>query len=266
MDTKHEVYSQDSRFAGLAEIAAATSKPQKKRKEQEPAKADDAALDQVLASYKKATPRSKPAKKRKVAPPAPEAEEKYPPPPPPQPKEKKAEKTHAKSPKEHLDITKRMPEDRKAISLLSAYGSNEILGPFLTQTHSYDLKPARLRRLSGPKLQELLTDVEDTLANQGNSAASDAIVRQSLTAIENAVTLTGKVYVNGTTNRCFENDRWRFLLERVKTKYGLGFNNLDPVTELSLVTFHTASMIHMAHKAETPSTDLSEQVVDPRAA
>lgn len=155
----------------------------------------------------------------------------------------------------------RNPADRKIIALLTGYGKNEWLGPYLKDNHGFDLVPSKLRKLSSVKLEDMLGDVEDVLANKSNSALGDGVVRQTMYQLEAMAMMKSRFKVAGTTDRCFENDHWRFLLERVKMKYGVGFGKMDPVAELSLVTFQTASMLHYTNSMATPKTNLEEEIV-----
>lgn len=173
-------------------------------------------------------------------------------------KDKKPDRDKPK--KEHKTKT-RTPEDRKLIALLVAYGRNEWLGPYLKNNHGFDnLEPAKLRKLKPAKLQELLEDVEQVLANKTNDALGNGLVRGAMYNLEHIVDAKTSYKIVGTTDKCFENDHWRFLLERCKMKYKVGFGTMDPVAELSLVTFQSAAMMHYKNLMETPTTDLDEQI------
>ena len=154
----------------------------------------------------------------------------------------------------------RNDDDRKAIALLTSYGKNEWLGPYLKDNHDFDLTPQKLRKLKGHKVQELLDDVEDVLSNKRNSALGDGVVRQSMLQLEALVDHRSRFKVDGTTDKCFENEHWRFLLERIKTKHGVGFGKMDPVAELTMVTFQTAAMMHMNNSMTSPTVDLDQEV------
>jgi hypothetical protein len=151
-------------------------------------------------------------------------------------------------------------EDRRTIALLTSYGKNSWLGPYLKDSHSFDLSPQKLRKLKGNKLEELLADVEAVLSNKSNSALGDGVVRQFMYQAEAIIDHKTRFKVDGTTEKCFENDHWRFLLERVKMKYGVGFGKMDPISELTLVTFQTASLMHYNNAMCTPQTDLEEKI------
>jgi hypothetical protein len=173
--------------------------------------------------------------------------------PRPKPKPKKKKQDQKK-------LAGRKPEDRRLIAILTAFGKNEWLGPYLLDSHDFDLTPAKLRRMSGTKLAELHDDVEDVLANKSNSALGDGVVRQTMHLLEGLAMMRTKYQIEGTTDKCFQNDHWRFLLERTKMKYGIGVGNLDPVAELSLITFQTASMLHFQNAMSTPTINLDEEV------
>lgn len=176
------------------------------------------------------------------------------------------ELSHQPSPKKRKKETPIKNEaDRKRVALLTSYGKNEWLGPYLKDNHSFDLDPQKLRKLKGSKLEELLGDVEDVLSNKSNSALGDGVVRQAMYQLETIVDHKTRFKVQGTTDKCFQNDHWRFLLERVKMKHGIGFGKMDPVSELSLITFQTASLVHYNNVMSTPTTDLDMEVtLDPQ--
>lgn len=169
-------------------------------------------------------------------------------------------KPKPKPKKKETKLASRSSEDRRLIAILTSYGKNEWLGPYLRDNHDFDLSPAKLRKMSGDKLQELQADVEDVLANKSNSALGDGVVRQTMYQLEMLASLRSKWKIEGTTDKCFGNDHWRFLLERAKMKYDIGIGQLDPVAELSLVTFQTASMMHFQNSMSKPQTDLDAEV------
>ena len=220
-------------FDGFAEILEKRKKPAEEEKKKEQLDPSiDKAIDNLL----------QPAKKKIRV-----SEE---------PKATKTTKTKKTKPKEK----KRSDDDRRHIALLTEYGKNEWLGPYLKDNHGFDLEPTKLRKLSGPKLEELLEDVEQVLANKSNSAIGDGVVRGTMYQLEMLASARTPYQIQGTTDRCFENDHWRFLLERVKMKYGVGFGALDPVAELSLVTFQTAAMLHYTNSTSVPDTDLDVEI------
>jgi hypothetical protein len=155
------------------------------------------------------------------------------------------------------DKRKRDDEHRKVIAQLAAYGSNEVLGPHLTQKEAFDLSPKKLRGLTKKQAVDLLEDVEDTLANSSHQALADHAVREGMILVERALHDRSRFKVSGTTEHCFANQHWRFLLERAKIKYGIGLGNLDPVAELALVTVSTATLMHNKNVASTGTIDLS---------
>ena len=159
------------------------------------------------------------------------------------------------------EVKQRDEDDRNTIALLTGYGSNQWLGPYLRDTHGFQLEPAKLRKLSKAKLQELVEDVEDVLSNKSNAAMGDMVVRDSMYTLEALVSHKTPAKVQGTTDKCFENDHWRFLLERVKTKYNIGMK-LSPVTELTLVTLSTAKLVHDHNKMEEPELTSLDELVD----
>ena len=157
---------------------------------------------------------------------------------------------------------KRSEKDRKSIALLTQYGKNEWLGPYLKDSHGFDLTPVKLRKFSASRLAETLADVEEVLANKSNSAIGDGLVRGTMYQLEMMAATKTKFNLVGTTDRCFENDHWRFLLERIKMQYGVGFGKMDPVAELTMITFQTAAMLHYSNSIQVPETDLDAVIED----
>ncbi len=156
-----------------------------------------------------------------------------------------------------LDLKERDDEDRKNIALLTAYGKNALLGPYLASDHGMKFDPPKLRKLSKEKLKEQIEDVETILSNKSTAAISDGAVRYSMYMLESIMEQRAELLVKGTTDKCFEDEHWKFLLERAKMKYGLGFGKIDPVAELSLVTFQTGYMMHMSRDLQTPKIDMN---------
>lgn len=214
------------------------TKPKRKRKKTKKEVVEDEELDKTLTGLIKGYEQ--------------EEEQRQPDPEPPKKRKKRTPKV--------AEVKK---GDDRQVQLLAAYGTNEVLGPYLTKNQGFDLRPAKLRLLSKEKLDELAVDIEMVLANKGNSAMTDSMIRQTMKGLEDIVTWQTKYKINGTTDKCFDNDHWRFLLERVKTKYGIGLMGMDPVTELSLVTFQTAALMHVHNKATTPETDLEAPIQEP---
>jgi hypothetical protein len=258
-------------FAGLDELEAAAvqarnaaaapkvAKPRAPRKPaQKPVRIDketNAALD-VLLGPKPAEPGSSaPAPKRARQPAKPRESR-------PSKRAKTTPDSKAKEAKAE-DKRKRDDEHRRTMAQLAAYASNEVLGPHLTQREAFDLSPKKLRSLTKKQAVDLLEDVEDTLANSSHQALADHAVREGMQMIEYFAHERTRFKVKGTTDKCFANQHWRFLLERAKIKYGVGLGSLDPVAELALVTVSTATMMHNQNVMATGSVDLDKPVSNP---
>ncbi len=217
-------------FDGITDIVKKRKAKTRKTNTKSVDMSDDKAVD-ILATEKETTKRKKERKS------------------PPQ-KEEPVPKRQKKC------VVVRGEDDRRTIALLTEYGKNEWLGPYLCDNHDFQLQPSKLRKMSSDRLYELLDDIEQVLANKGNSAIGDGIVRGAMSHLERLSSATTGYDITGTTDKCFSNDHWRFLLERAKMKYGVGFGSLDPVAELTLVTFQTAAMMHYSNSIRTPITDL----------
>lgn len=246
-------------FDGISELVAASSrdiplagaddKGQPRQKRQVPPvplfdAEVDADLDALLNSFKRPAPLPDKA-----------------------PASKKRKKNKAKTeptPPEKVEKPqrKRNEDDRRTLALLTSYGENPFLGPYLCDNQNFDLRPTSLRKLSKNKLFDMLEDVEDVLANKTNSVLGDSMIRGGMQMLEKVAAKKTPLRLEGTTDKCFANDHWRFLLERCKVQYGIGFGKLDPVAELSLITFQTASMIHMQNAFSVPSINLDETVAE----
>lgn len=127
--------------------------------------------------------------------------------------------------------------------LLVAYGRSALIGPKLKKAH-INCDPKALRRLPKQKLPLLLDEVEEVLEGELSGELADAVLKQGLVCLENLVANRSKYQIAGTTEACFANDRWCFLLERAKLRAGIGLQRLDPMTELALLTAQTAAITH----------------------
>ena len=127
--------------------------------------------------------------------------------------------------------------------LLCAYGRSALIGPKLKKAH-INCDPKALRRLPRQKLPLLLDEVEEVLEGEMSGELADAVLKQGLVCLENLVANRSKYQISGTTEACFANDRWCFLLERAKLRAGIGLQRLDPMTELALLTAQTAAITH----------------------
>jgi len=127
--------------------------------------------------------------------------------------------------------------------LLCAYGRSALIGPKLKKAH-INCDPKALRRLPRQKLPLLLDEVEEVLEGELSGELADAVLKQGLVCLENLVATRSKYQISGTTEACFANDRWCFLLERAKLRAGIGLQRLDPMTELALLTAQTAAITH----------------------
>jgi hypothetical protein len=154
------------------------------------------------------------------------------------------------------EFEQRDEQDKELITMLSTYGSNAVLGPYLSSCKLH-LDVASLRKKSKQKLESLLEDVEHALATKTNSGVIDKVIQEGMRSIEAVVENQSQMLVVGTTDACFSNEHWIFLLERCKVKHGLGKLNMDPALELTLATATAASIVHTKRTIETPKTDLS---------
>lgn len=127
--------------------------------------------------------------------------------------------------------------------LLCAYGRSALIGPKLKKAH-INCDPKALRRLPRQKLPLLLDEVEEVLEGEMSGELADAVLKQGLVCLENLVANRSRYQISGTTEACFANDRWCFLLERAKLRAGIGLQRLDPMTELALLTAQTAAITH----------------------
>lgn len=211
-------------FDGIEEIKAGP--PQKKTKKRKSATAavDPEALKSLIADP--------------VEPEAPQD-------PPPK---KKARRVNTRAPRKKKEdddekIEKKTQRHLDLIRILSAYSRNDILGPHLV-AEGIKLDPKKLRRATEKKLEDLLEEVDETLLNKSNSMVTDSVIKTGMYQLESIVHSQSRFKVVGSTNKCFDNEHWRFLLERVKMKHGIGVMKLDPLTELSLLTLQTSALIH----------------------
>lgn len=171
---------------------------------------------------------------------------------------RKAQKeSKAAPPTKRVKIGGKDKERDALFGLLCAYGESKVLGKYLSD-NGYVLTTTRLRKLSKAKLQAELDEIELLLNNRSNGSLVDEGIRRAMEMLERSVEARTRMKLKGTTNACFENDRWRFLLERVRLKYKIGIGSMDPIVELSLSTAQTAMLVsmHNEHLGGVPQTDL----------
>ncbi len=132
----------------------------------------------------------------------------------------------------------------KLIYAIQAYGRNPVFGAYLkSQNMKYD--DSYLNRLNIEQLELELKKQDVILANRANNDMINTGIKSVMKVAEGVISRTNKFKINGTTDKCFDNDSWVFLLERCKMRYGVGsWASMDPVLELTLITFQTAMLCH----------------------
>ena len=218
-------------------------------------------FDEIVARRSKKSTKPTPENPKQQEPKEKEEEAAAPPPKRRRMKKKQLSLTvTAQNPQEHKEKENKIKQDRarkvEIVTLLSAYNQNRILGNYLRNQQKFDLDPVKLRKMRLVDLEELEEMVETVLKNQSHGAFTDSVVAMIMEGLEETTSRHSPYSIQGTTAACFENDHWLFLLERVKVKYNIGMRNLDPATELALVTFQTAALVHNKNKLRRPKTDL----------
>lgn len=133
--------------------------------------------------------------------------------------------------------------DDPAYRLLCAYGKSELIAPKLKKA-GVPCEPRALRKVARARLPVILEEAEEALDDSAVDQMSNVALKQGLTCLERLVSSRTRYQITGTTDECFANERWLFLLERAKLKAGIGMTRLDPVTELALITAQTAAIAH----------------------
>eukprot|EP00808_Paulinella_micropora_P031971 g62251.t1 len=101
-----------------------------------------------------------------------------------------------------------------------------------------------LRKVARARLPTILEEAEEALDDSAVDQMSNVALKQGLTCLERLVSSRTRYQISGTTDECFANERWLFLLERAKLKACIGMTRLDPVTELALITAQTTTIAH----------------------
>jgi hypothetical protein len=101
----------------------------------------------------------------------------------------------------------------------------------------------------------LLDEVEEALEGDMSDGIANEAIRRGMKVLEDIVHARSKYKIAGTTDMCFDNERWLFLLERAKLRAGIGLQRLDPVTEMVLLTAQTAALTHLMNSNQ-PVTKL----------
>jgi hypothetical protein len=192
--------------------------------------------------------------------------------PKPSPREKQAAKTEAKQ-LQRAEAEKDSAEVTALRNRLLAYRDSPPLAQALTEV-KYDWKRAASR--DPVKLAEELQYVERLLARQSRADVVDDIVKAALMLGENVAVATTPLQINGLAEACFKSEKWLFLFERAKTKYGLTRGYSDPALDLAVATFQAGLALHNHNRdkkgaapAATPGkphADLNMKVKRPQPA
>jgi hypothetical protein len=182
--------------------------------------------------------------------------------PPPLPRPRKRQKTtkgpgRKKPPKASIPTDDTPLKENSTYQLLCAYGRSDVVGPVLRQ-QGHDLAPATLRKVPPQFLPVVLEEVEEVLDNVSNNSFANTSIAKTMEFIEAIIATRTPWRVNGTTEACFENDHWVFLLERMKLKAGLGITPINPVVEFAMVTAQTAAAVHQTNMQQ-PLQDMSRK-------
>jgi hypothetical protein len=138
-----------------------------------------------------------------------------------------------------LSIPSRDPNYR----VLLAYGRNALLGPLLA-SKGYPLTVKTLKQIPFEELAFLVSEIDEVLDGELKSDTMDDMMKSVLQSVEFAVASRSRVQLQGTTDACFSDPKWRNLFERAKIKAGFGVRKINPAMELLLLTATTAKSIH----------------------
>jgi len=157
--------------------------------------------------------------------------------------------------------SKKVPkkETAKKIQMLIQYGQSQYIGPYLKGVGYTRLTPEKLNNMDPKTIDKLFHEIESILMNKGQSDLLDQVIGPAMQQLEAAVHEHTEYKVKGTTAQCWENDHWRFLLERIKIRHGL-MRKLDPLSELTLVTFQTAKLMHITNSCNKPKVDIDASI------
>jgi len=139
--------------------------------------------------------------------------------------------------------------------LLCAYGRSPLIAPKLKKA-GLPVDSKALRRVPRELLPALLDEVEEALEGEVADGVANEAIRRGMKVLEEVIDARTKYKIAGTTDACFDNERWLFLLERAKLRAGIGLQRLDPLTEMALLTAQTAAMTHFMNSTSRPQTNL----------
>jgi hypothetical protein len=145
---------------------------------------------------------------------------------------------------------------------IQSYGKNKRFGKKLRHA-KHNFTSGYLQKKTIDELKLELESIDMTLSDGQNSDFIDNGLKYGLSIVETVISGKTIFQINGTTEKCFLDEHFLDLLERVKYKYGIGSMKLDPLMELILFVGQTALVIHQTNKLLAKSNiniNLDEEV------
>lgn len=148
-------------------------------------------------------------------------------------------------------------EDKsQLIFKIQSYGKNKRFAKRLRQA-KHNFTGSYLAKRSADDLKLELENIDMTLANSQNSNLIDHSIKYGLSFVETLITKRTPFQIQGTMDKCFEDEHFLDVLERAKMKYGVGGLKMDPILELSLIIAQTALVIHSTQKLINNVSDVN---------
>ena len=138
-------------------------------------------------------------------------------------------------------------EKAKLIYSIKSYGNNPRLGLYLKQA-GHNFTESFLKSLTLDELRLELEKQDIALGQKQNNGLIDTTIKNGLLFAENMISSKTNFKIQGTCEKCFEDDHFLDTLERVKMRYNMPMIKMDPALELALVIAQTATIINKSNQ------------------
>jgi hypothetical protein len=172
------------------------------------------------------------------------------------------EKLAAKNPKDLTEDEKVIQQKQNLIYKIQKYGNSKRFGDFLRKECKFKYDDASLRKLSVQELQFEYAKQESALGGKSNGTLVDNGIKHTAMLVETMVCNKTPLQVKGTVDKCWTDDHFLDLLERVKLKYSVSpLEKMDPVIECSFILFQTGLLMHKQNTMmQGGKTDMTRSV------
>lgn len=146
-------------------------------------------------------------------------------------------------------------------SKIRSYREHKRFGAYLADS-AYDFKKA-LAMKSEEQLKDELVAIDNLLAHKSNNDLFDMMTKGGLMTLEMAAEKT-RLKLHGLTDQCLGDEHWTFCLERAKMKHGMGslLPQVDPLLELTMLTYLAATQVHKTNVVKALSAPVSNELLN----